>query len=158
MKQALIITIFLALLYTLTACNSTGTKMEMAVGEIKVSQLFTKYEVFEKSFRAFDVSENDKVKIQQWPENIHIEVYFGTWCHDSEREVPRLLKLLENNKSINTQLIALDFQKSDPLGKSTVKGIKYTPTIIVYQNDKELGRIIERPKYSLVADINSLIQ
>jgi hypothetical protein len=36
--------------------------------------------------------------------------------------------------------------------------IKYTPTFIVYQNNQEIGRVIERPKVSLIADINEFIQ
>jgi len=69
------------------------------------------------------------------------------------------LKLLKVNSRISTMLIALDYQKQEPQQLALSHNIKYTPTIIIYRDTsktEELGRIIERPKKSLVADINEL--
>jgi len=55
------------------------------------------------------------------------------------------------------RLFGLDYTKSEPSGRAKIHDIKYTPTFIVYQNNREIGRIIERPKVSLIADISAML-
>jgi len=134
---------------------------DYALGVISENELLSDYADFKKNYQAFSISEQELEVIAQWPSNLKVDVFFGTWCHDSEREVPKLLKLLKANKHITPTLIALDFQKQDPEQSAKKHQVKYTPTIIIYKDSgkkEELGRIIERPKKSLVADINQLLQ
>jgi hypothetical protein len=55
-------------------------------------------------------------------------------------------------------LLALDYQKSEPNGRAKEANIKYTPTFIISLAEKEIGRIIERPKESLVGDISDMLK
>lgn len=133
---------------------------DFALGMISEENLLTGYADFNNNFQEFTLSEEEQRVIADWPKNLTIDVYFGTWCHDSIREVPKLLKILSGNKDINLSLIALDHQKQDPQDLATTNKVKYTPTIIVYRDvDKkqEIGRIIERPKQSLITDINQFL-
>ncbi len=133
---------------------------DFALGVISESQLLSDFSGFNEKFQAFSISEQEQEIIAQWPETLQIDVYFGTWCHDSEREIPKLLKLLKANKHITPTLIALDYQKEDPQALAKGNKVKYTPTIIVYRDKNkrdELGRIIERPNNSLIEDINQLL-
>jgi thioredoxin 1 len=133
---------------------------DFAHGIINEKQLFEEYSDFKANFQAFSLNEEEQKIVEKWPDTLYVEVFFGTWCHDSEREVPRLLKLLKANKRITTKLIALDYKKEDPQQLAEASKIKYTPTIVVYLNaDKteELGRIIERPAKSLVEDISQIL-
>ncbi len=158
MKNLLFI-ISLALMFNLLGgCASTHSSEKLVVGEITAEQLIAEYQSFSSNFNAVKVSEQQQQQVANWPSDLVIEVYFGTWCHDSQREVPRLLKLLEYNKNISVKLIALDYQKSDPQGLAQAKGVKYTPTIIVYRDNKEVGRVVERPKESLSADISKAME
>lgn len=157
MNNKLIIGCSTAAALLLSACNSTETPKTLVEGEISLEELKVNYPLFEANHHTFSITDDEKQRIKQWPKNIRIEVYFGTWCHDSQREVPRLLTLLEHNTAIDAQLIALDYQKSDPQGKALANKIKFTPTFIVYRGNDEIGRIIERPKVSLVADVTSFI-
>lgn len=131
---------------------------QIQAGDIKVQQLLSNFPVFEKNYQTYPLDKTEQSIIKQWPNNLNIDVYFGTWCHDSEREVPRLLKIVEDHPHISLNLITLDYQKSEPQGRAMANKIKYTPTFIVYQNNQEIGRVIERPKVSLIADINEFIQ
>jgi thiol-disulfide isomerase/thioredoxin len=134
---------------------------DFALGVISESQLLSDFSGFDEKFEAFSISEQEQEVIAHWPKLLQIDVYFGTWCHDSEREVPKLLKLLKANKHITTTLIALDYQKEDPHSLAKESQIKYTPTIIIYRDNskkEELGRIIERPNKSLVEDINQMLR
>lgn len=132
---------------TLTACASD----KFFVGEIKPSKLLTSFEEFNEEFTDFNIDEKEIAALKSINEPLEIHVLFGTWCHDSVREVPRLLKLLEHaaNNNITTKLIAVDYKKT----ADEAYDLQYTPTFVVYRNNQEIGRIIERPKQSLAQDI-----
>ena len=133
---------------------------DFAVGMISKESLFADYAGFSENFQQFTLSEAEQKVIADWPQDLTIDVYFGTWCHDSIREVPKLMKILSANKYIKLSLIALNYQKQDPQDLAVANQVKYTPTIIVYRDmerKQEVGRIIERPKQSLIIDINQFL-
>ena len=75
-------------------------------------------------------------------------MFFGTWCGDSHREVPRLLKILDAVKYPEQRLtlVAVNRKKETPDGEDVPYNIKRVPTIIVQNKyGKEVGRIIESP-------------
>ena len=160
MKKSLLTVFTLTFFCLMSVFSSADNGDDFALGVISESQLLSGFNLFNEKFQTFSISEEDKDIIAQWPETLQIDVYFGTWCHDSEREVPKLLKLLKANNHITSTLIALDYQKGDPQALAKENKIKYTPTIIIYRDNsrkEELGRIIERPNESLVEDINQLL-
>jgi len=158
MKKYTLLIILLLSSVTLIACANYESEKDYAVGKIDKTQLLQDYSSFFSSYQNFELAPLNTKKVEHWPENLRIEVYFGTWCHDSQREVPHLLKELANNEKVEVMLFALDFNKSDPSGTAEIMQVKYTPTFVVYLADKEIGRIIERPKLSLVEDISLMIE
>jgi thiol-disulfide isomerase/thioredoxin len=159
--KKLLFTILVFTCFNLLSSTVNASNDNYALGVISEDKLLSDYSEFNKNYQAFSVSAQDVEIIAQWPENLKVEVFFGTWCHDSEREVPKLLKLFKANKHITPKLVALDYQKQDPEQSAEKHRVKYTPTIIIYKDaskKEELGRIIERPKTSLVEDINQLLQ
>ena len=129
------------------------------VGEISQQALFAGYPIFDTNYQAYEPSAESISSFKaSLPKALEVRVLFGTWCHDSEREVPRLLKLL-NLAGIpdeSVELFALDLKKKDPGGMADAMGIKYTPTFIFYIDGGEIGRIVERPEVSLMSDISRL--
>jgi cyclophilin family peptidyl-prolyl cis-trans isomerase len=80
----------------------------------------------------------------------HVEVYMGTWCADSQREVPKFLRILDDLKTnFGTELpvtyVALDRAKHEPAKLIEGKHIDKVATFIYYRGDQELGRIVEKP-------------
>ena len=77
-----------------------------------------------------------------------ITVFLGTWCEDSHREFPRLMKILEevNYPEDRLTLIGVNRKKESPNGEEGLHNIQKVPTIIVFKYGKEVGRIIESPK------------
>lgn len=143
---------------TVSACaNSHVENPPMVIGEVSSQQLMSKHKFFQQNYQAFKLSDNDVAEIKRWPSDLHIEVYFGSWCHDSVREVPKFLRMVAESPTLSNRLIALDYEKSEPKGSAKIHDVKYTPTFIVYQKDKEIGRIIERPNVSLTADISAML-
>ncbi|MBS1571762.1 MAG: thioredoxin family protein [Bacteroidetes bacterium] len=72
----------------------------------------------------------------------------GTWCEDSHRDLPRLMKILDELKYPNNKLtiLAVNRKRESPTGEEGLYNIQKVPTIIVYRYGKEIGRIIENPK------------
>lgn len=97
-------------------------------------------------------------------QNKEIEIFLGSWCGDSKREVPRMIKIL-NASSFDTSNLHLIFvdnsvkaYKQSPWHEEKGKNIHHVPTIIVYEHKKEIGRIIETPVISLEKDLLTIVQ
>ncbi|OKY26271.1 thioredoxin family protein [Thalassotalea sp. PP2-459] len=141
----------------LAGCALNDTE-QMAEGDISRQQLLSSQVQFSNGYHQFHLSEEKTALIREWPDSTHFDVYFGTWCHDSEREVPKLLKIMDVNKAFSHQLIALNYQKTEAKGRAKKAGVQFTPTIVIYVDDQEIGRIIERSRKSLVDDIDKMIK
>jgi thiol-disulfide isomerase/thioredoxin len=89
------------------------------------------------------IGELKKAKINTY----NITVFMGTWCEDSHRDFPRLMKILEELKFPDGKLtiIAVNRKKESPTGEESRYNIQKVPTIIVEKYGKEIGRIIEMP-------------
>ena len=93
-----------------------------------------------------------------------ITIFMGTWCGDSRREVPRILKMLDccNFPMKNLTMVMVSnkdsLYKKSPQHEEAGKNIVRVPTIIVEQKGVEVGRIIEFPKVSLEKDLLSILR
>jgi len=125
------------------------------VGVIDAKTLYTNYDNFSEEYNDYTVIETDVTLLKSINRPITIKALFGTWCHDSMREIPRLNKLLlaANNPNISTTLIAVDRNKT--IDESY--NLQYTPTIIIYRDNNEIGRIIETPTKSIAQDIADIV-
>lgn len=123
-------------------------------GDITTDDLLKDYPAFNKVYESFSPSKEELVKIKAL-QGKQVLVFLGTWCHDSEREVPRFLKLLNAAKVQldSLRLVAVGYDKLDPNGLAKQYDVRYTPTIIVSDGEKELVRMIEKPKQSIAADL-----
>ena len=90
-------------------------------------------------------------------------VFFGTWCGDSRREVPRLLKLFDamGLPEGSVELVALDRTdealKQSPDGEESGREIYRVPTLIVERDGTELSRLVEHPVLSLERDLLAIL-
>lgn len=130
-------------------------------GPIEPADLLARYPIFatNKKNDESKVTDLEVLDLANQLNNKKIVVVFGTWCHDSQREVPRLLNLIDKVKQqysdvqFETQFIAAaPFAKRD---KNLIKKYDLTavPTILIYDNGQEVGRVVEQTKLSLVVDI-----
>ncbi|PWW29289.1 MULTISPECIES: TlpA family protein disulfide reductase [unclassified Chryseobacterium] len=76
-----------------------------------------------------------------------IIVFMGTWCEDSHRDFPRLMKILEavSYPESKLNIIAVNRKKESPTGDESLYNLQKVPTIILKRYGKEVGRIIEMP-------------
>ena len=147
----------LAVLIVMVSTNAmSADDISEVVGEMSGEALLAQYPAFMDEYKSYQPSDAE-IKAVSALEDDTLLILFGTWCHDSQREVPRFLKVLSENADMTSRLIGLDYNKSEPKGTAKIHDIKFTPTFIVYRDNKEIGRIIERPKISLTADISSML-
>lgn len=154
------------ILFTIIALNAsaqTNTEKPLILyGVITKQDLqpkpFSKW--FDTGYNAYKPNEIIAGQLKrQNLKDISVKIFFGIWCGDSQREVPRFLKLLNEISfdSTNIQLIAVG--KSDSLYKQSPQheekglGIYRVPTIIVYKKGVEINRINEFPVMSLEKDL-----
>ncbi len=98
-------------------------------------------------------------KLQSIPSEIKIEIFLGTWCPDTKRNVSAYFKIMDmvDNPFIMTSYIGIprnnDSRKPFIEGKNIMK----VPTFIILINDEEKGRIIENPTKSVEEDVLDII-
>ena len=152
---------FLALLLLIfNSCNES-LNYNLTNGEIDKDYLFnsknTKW--FPKNYDSYKsdifLSENNFDNI----DNFIIELYMGITCHDSEREIPRLIKILDEINFPDNQLniFLLKRDKTSDYEYEKGKNITNTPTIIFYKDSIEINRIVEFPIETLERDIYKII-
>jgi thiol-disulfide isomerase/thioredoxin len=93
------------------------------------------------------------------PSKYTMKIFFGTWCGDSKRELPKMTKVLEKLSfpQKNITLIGVDdsteVYKQSPQRQEAGMNIFRVPTFIVYENGKEVGRIVEYPTETMERDL-----
>lgn len=87
-------------------------------------------------------------------------VFLGTWCSDSHKLVPELVKVLQlSDYPLNkVKVFSLDHSKTGLNGEEKKYNISYLPTIIVYKDGKEEGRVIETVEESIESDLLSIVR
>lgn len=106
------------------------------------------------------VSEIDDFFQQNSDSFVSISIVLGTWCGDSQEQVPRFAKVLEKINSNNIyieNIFCVDRNKTAPNLDLEELFIERVPTFIFYKNGLEIGRIVETPQKSLEADILDII-
>jgi len=145
----------------LTSKIVTKDGLEILYGEISKEQLFFDFPEWENIYNTYSVNHTILDSIVVEVKSIYdVEVYLGTWCGDSKKEVPRFLKILNEKKIVpenKIKLYALDRKKKLGNGEAEQNNIKRVATFIVRKDSKEIGRIVEFPKTSLEKDLLEIL-
>ncbi len=120
--------------------------------------LFGKY--FITQYDAYKPSQKVVEKIKEKIDKTKIVIVFGSWCGDSKIQVPRFYKILDKSgyNENDVTLIAVDSEKRAMTTDISKYEITKIPTFIIFQNGKELGRIVESPKKSLEKDLLKILK
>lgn len=97
--------------------------------------------------------------LKKHTDGITITIFMGTWCEDSQHQVPAFYKVLEQLgfDEKNVTLIITDRTKTTPDHLEKDKNITNVPTFIFYKNGKEIHRIVESPVANLESDMLKII-
>jgi hypothetical protein len=88
-----------------------------------------------------------------------VTIVLATWCGDSRREVPRLMRALSLAQVMPFTLHLIDVPRGfrqDPVMQ--VMDILFVPTLIVCRDGQEIGRIIESSPRGIEHDLGALLR
>jgi hypothetical protein len=87
-------------------------------------------------------------------------VFMGTWCDDSHNLIPKLAKVLEyaSYPSNLLTMYGVDRAKTTVGNEQRNYQITNVPTIILFKDDQEAGRITETVKTSVEADLAAILE
>ncbi len=91
----------------------------------------------------------------------HVVVFFGTWCTFCRHWLPRFLKTLEvaANPRITAEFVGVSESGGEPKDAIARYKVTETPTFIVLQGGKEVGRIENEPnKGSIEEDLVGILR
>jgi len=115
---------------------------------------------FEENSKAYtpDMTLIEEIKPLLKP--CYVKVFMGSWCEDSQREVPALLKLLDLAEFDLSQLeiIAMTHDKDTPENYEADYQIEFIPTIMFFQDGAELNRIVEYTQETLELDMLKILK
>ena len=88
-----------------------------------------------------------------------IVVFFGTWCTYCKHWLPRFIKTLEvvKNPKITAEFAGMSEDQTEPRALISKYNVTQTPSFIVLQGGKEIGRIEERPEESMEGDLARIL-
>lgn len=131
----------------------TGIQTREAISSAPYDSWFgTTYAVYSADKETLDA-------IKPLTKDVTIKVFMGTWCEDSQREVPHLYKITDVLKldEKNIELITVDEQKETPQHLEDGFNITNVPTFIFFKDGKEVNRIVEFPVTTLEKDMLSIL-
>lgn len=94
------------------------------------------------------------------PPGAEVQVFFGTWCGDSRRELARLWRALDEvggEVPFPIRFIAVDRAKAEPAAEIAGIDLRYVPTFVVRRGGQEVGRIIETSPHGIERDLLDLL-
>lgn len=132
---------------------------EIPLGRVRDSALRALAETWPTGEDSYSPDPADVRAIAALPGPAVLEVYFGSWCSDSRREVPRLLAILEaaGPRGLKTRFYGIDRAKKEPARLVAKIGLERVPTLVLRVEGEEIGRIVERPQTTLEHDLALII-
>ncbi|PTX63534.1 thiol-disulfide isomerase/thioredoxin [Kordia periserrulae] len=114
---------------------------------------------FAPTYATYPVDKETAEKVQPLMTDVSVKIFMGTWCEDSQREVPQFYKILDKMNISNDiiTLITVDEDKTTPENLEEGLNITNVPTFIFYKDGKEINRIVESPVTSLEKDMLSIL-
>lgn len=116
-------------------------------------------EWFENGFTDYQPDSEAINSLKEININYTITIFMGTWCEDSQNQVPKFYKILNkiNFPEDKVTLITMLRDKTTPEAFEKDLNITNVPTFIFLENGKELNRIVESPVENLEKDMFTIL-
>jgi thiol-disulfide isomerase/thioredoxin len=159
----------LAMIALLTACSKTTYKWavtdrneNIVIGKIDRNLLTDtqKFPWFNKNYEAYNTAQStDILYLTAFRDRVKFVAFGGTWCDDTWSLLPVFFRVIDEAQFPKNAvtLYAVDRNKKTLKDEATTYGITNVPTIIVYKDGKEIGRIVENVKKSVEADLKEML-
>jgi thiol-disulfide isomerase/thioredoxin len=118
---------------------------------------------YTKNFDSYIVDSITASQVKPLLRNKRFLLFMGTWCGDSRREVPRIYRVLDYCRVKSTQIQLVNLNNSDTAYKQSPQheeqglNIRRVPTLLIFEGEREVGRIVESPVTSLEKDMLAIV-
>jgi hypothetical protein len=118
---------------------------------------------YTKNFDSYIIDSTTASQVKPLLGNKRFLLFMGTWCGDSRREVPRIYKILDYCRVKPTQIQLVNLNNSDTAYKQSPQheeqglNIRRVPTLLIFEGQREVGRIVESPVISLEKDLLAIV-
>ena len=115
----------------------------------------------QENYKAYQPHAPGLQTLRQYKDSVRFLVFMGTWCEDSHFIIPRFFALADaaGLPADRISLAGADRNKTTWGQLSATLQVDLVPTIIVYRQGKELGRVIEYGRYGQFdREIGEIIQ
>ena len=150
---------FLVGIFLILGMRAIAQEEVVATGPVGIQDLLMLPGWFGEDYRTYQPSRTYTDSIPRYMDGVNILCFLGTWCSDSRREVPRMLKLIQtrNLPPETMTMIGLDREKHSGTGEEKKYDIEKVPTFIVLRNGEEIGRIVEKPIGPIEKDLLGIL-
>lgn len=114
---------------------------------------------FDPMYQSYKPNEEALQTIKENINDYEIKMFMGTWCADSQLEVPKFYKLLDlsDYDLDRLEVTAVREDKTLPDGSQKEYDVTYVPTIIFLKDGEEVGRFVEYAQDELEKDIAKIV-
>lgn len=134
---------------------------DLLIGEVELEDLQQAPHArwFDPMYNSYKPNEEALKTIKENIGDYEIKMFMGTWCADSQREVPKFYKLLElsDYDLSNLEVKAVTENKTLPDEAEKKYNIVYVPTIIFIKDGEEVGRFVEFANEELEIDVAKIV-
>lgn len=112
---------------------------------------------FYKGVNSYEPNDNMLNYIKANRSGFNMVVVMGTWDQTSREVVPALYKVMITGGSPDEQVVMFGADQKLQSDAPVDYKVKKLPTIIIFKDGKEEGRIVGAPKESVEADISRIL-
>jgi thiol-disulfide isomerase/thioredoxin len=115
---------------------------------------------FLPEYKAYEANDSLVQLLKGKINDYQITIVFGSWCSDSQEQVPRFYKILDQAGYDENNLTVIAVNRGKHTEEADISGldIERVPTFIVYKHGEEAGRIIETPENTLEEDLWKIVR
>ncbi|MEO0459828.1 MAG: hypothetical protein AAF219_03210 [Myxococcota bacterium] len=95
--------------------------------------------------------------LQDMTGEARLDIYLGTWCPDSVREVGRFLRILNEAKELPFAVSFYTLPSDKKVWPRDDRDLRYVPTFIVRKGSEELGRVVESAPGGIEVELQALL-
>ncbi len=149
-KWCIVFVLFLNSLNVMSQTNDT-----ILEGKINRTQL-EDYTWYRNGYYAYKPYPSVLEKLLNYPK-CSLLVILGTWCSDSHELVPQLMKVADHVGWEKIECIGVNTKKECSTIDLSPFGIEYVPVVMVYYNNKAIGKIVETTQKTIEEDLLEIL-
>jgi thiol-disulfide isomerase/thioredoxin len=129
------------------------------IGETTIDKILNHSPAYQHAMDMHQPSTGAFQFLSQYKKPTNIIIAFGTWCQHCKKIVPTIMKTISecNNSNLDCSFIGISKDFDQPAEFLRKNKVKTLPSVIVFQEGKEIGRITGNPKVSMEDDLVAIL-